>query len=309
MKSPLGSAIDTMERRRLGRTDIVASVLGFGGSEIGYQNVGARAVGRLLDTALDAGLNVIDTAECYDDSEILIGKALGTRRHEVALFTKCGHAGGWSTADWRRAPLLASIERSLRRLATDHVDLIQLHSCSLRELEKGEVIDALECARERGFTRYIGYSGDGEAARYAVECGRFDTLQTSVNIADQDAIDRTVPLAIARQMGVIAKRPLANVAWSYARKPSESYYQAYWSRLRKLDYPFLKSAPETVVGTALRFTVSVPGVHTAIVGTTKPERWQQNAALLQAGALPVADFARIRARWAEVGGSAWDGQV
>ncbi len=309
MKSPLGGATDTMERRRLGRTDIVASVLGFGGSEIGYQNVSARAVGRLLDTALDAGLNVIDTAECYDDSEILIGKALGARRQEVSLFTKCGHAGGWSSADWRRAPLLASIERSLRRLATDHVDLIQLHSCSLGELEKGEVIDALERARERGFTRYIGYSGDGEAARYAVECGRFDTLQTSVNIADQDAVDRTLPLALARQMGVIAKRPLANVAWSYARKPSESYYQAYWSRLRKLDYPFLKSAPETVVGTALRFTVSVPGVHTAIVGTTKPDRWEQNAALLRAGALPAADFERIRARWAEVGGSAWGGQV
>jgi aryl-alcohol dehydrogenase-like predicted oxidoreductase len=118
-----------------------------------------------------------------------------------------------------------------------------------------------------------------------------------------------LPLAIARQMGVIAKRPLANVAWRYARKPSESYYQAYWSRLRKLDYPFLKSAPETVVGTALRFTVSVPGVHTAIVGTTKPERWEQNAALLRAGALPAADFERIRARWAEVGGSAWGGQV
>jgi aryl-alcohol dehydrogenase-like predicted oxidoreductase len=302
MKSPLGRATDTMERRRLGRTDIVAS-------EIGYQNVGARAVGRLLDTALDAGLNVIDTAECYDDSEILIGKAIGARRHEVSLFTKCGHAGGWSSADWRRAPLLASIERSLRRLATDHVDLIQLHSCSLGELKKGEAIDALERARERGFTRYIGYSGDGEAARYAVECGRFDTLQTSVNIADQDAVDRTLPLAIARQIGVIAKRPLANVAWSYARKPSESYYQAYWSRLRKLDYPFLKSAPDTAVGTALRFTVSVPGVHTVIVGTTKPERWQQNAVLLGAGALPAADFERIRARWAEVGGSAWDGQV
>ena len=66
-----------VERRRLGSTDIVASVLGFGGSEIGYQAVNARTVARLLGEALDAGLNVIDTAECYDDSESLIGKALG----------------------------------------------------------------------------------------------------------------------------------------------------------------------------------------------------------------------------------------
>jgi hypothetical protein len=298
-----------MEQRKLGRTEIVASVLGFGGSEIGYQGVSARTVARLLGSALDAGLNVIDTAECYDDSESLIGKALGARRREVALLTKCGHAGGWSSADWRRAPLLASIERSLRRLATDYVDLIQLHSCSLAELRKGEAIEALERARERGWARYIGYSGDGEAARYAVECGRFDTLQTSVSIADQDAIERTVPLAMGRKMGVIAKRPLANVAWSFAKKPSEPYYQTYWSRLRKLDYPFLQAGPEAAVGTALRFTLRVPGVHTAIVGTTKPERWRQNAALLQSGALPAAEFERIRARWAEVAGPSWDGQV
>src|SRR6266550_3054590 len=265
-----GRANEAMEQRRLGRTDIVASVLGFGGSEIGYQSVSARTVARLLGSALDAGLNVIDTAECYDESESLIGKAIGARRQDVRLFTKCGHAGGWSSADWRRTPLLASIERSLRRLKTDYVDLIQLHSCSLAELRKGEAIEALEQARERGWARYIGYSGDGEAARYAVECGRFDTLQTSVSIADQDAVERTLPLAIARRMGVIAKRPLANVAWSYDRRPSEPYYQPYWERLRALAYPFLRDA-ERVVSTALRFTLAAPGVHTAIVGTKRPE--------------------------------------
>src|SRR2546428_14183827 len=81
-----------MERRRLGRTDIVASVLGFGGSEIGYQNVGARTVARLLGSALDAGLNVIDTAECYDESEVLIGRALRAPRRGGCPFTKRGPA-------------------------------------------------------------------------------------------------------------------------------------------------------------------------------------------------------------------------
>jgi aryl-alcohol dehydrogenase-like predicted oxidoreductase len=295
-----------MERRRLGNTDMVASVLGFGGSEIGYQKVGPRVVARLLGSALDAGLNVIDTAECYDDSEILIGRAIGPRRRDFHLFSKCGHGRNWR-GDWRPAALLSSIERSLRRLETDHLDLIQLHSCSLAELRRGDVIDALERARERGLTRYIGYSGDGEAARFAVECGRFDTLQTSVSIADQEALELTLPRARARKMGVIAKRPLANVAWRYARKPAESYYQDYWSRLRALDYPFLRET--AAVATALRFTLSVPGVHTAIVGTTKPERWQQNAALLGAGALSAAAFERIRARWREVADVSWEGQI
>jgi hypothetical protein len=109
-------------------------------------------------------------------------------------------------------------------------------------------------------------------------------------------------------MGVIAKRPLANVAWRYARKP-ESYYAAYWTRLRVLDYEFLKGEPETAVATALRFTLTVPGVHTAIVGTRKPERWEENAALLAAGPLPAAEMARIRARWRDVADASWVGQV
>ncbi len=283
------------------------SILGFGGSEIGYQRISARTVARLLGSALDAGLNVIDTAECYDNSEPLIGKALGARRSQVHLFTKCGHGGGWSRADWRPSALLTSIERSLGRLATDHLDLIQLHSCSLAQLRKGDVIAALERARERGWVRYVGYSGDGEAARYAIECGRFDTLQTSVSIADQQALDLTLPLARERGMGVIAKRPLANVAWRYPREPAEPYYQDYWSRLRALDYDFLKG--DAAVATALRFTLSVPGVHTAIVGTTKPDRWQANAALLSAGALPAPEMERIRARWRQVGDASWEGQV
>jgi aryl-alcohol dehydrogenase-like predicted oxidoreductase len=298
-----------MDRRRLGKTDMVGSVLGFGGAEIGYQRVSGRAVTRLLGSALDAGLNVIDTAECYEDSEALIGRAIGARRREFYLFSKCGHARGWAREDWRPAPLLASIERSLRRLATDHLDLIQLHSCSLAELRRGDAIGALEQARERGLTRYIGYSGDGEAARYAIECGRFDTLQTSVSIADQEAIELTLPLARVKQMGVIAKRPLANAAWRYARKPAEAYHETYWSRLRMLDYDFLSAAADTAVATALRFTLSVPGVHTAIVGTTKPTRWLQNAALLGAGALPRDVFEQIRARWRAVADASWVGQT
>jgi len=284
------------------------SVLGFGGSEIGYDGIALPTVRRLLGQALDAGLNVIDTAECYVDSEALIGQAVGSRRSEFYLFTKCGHPRGWSAGDWRPKSILKSIERSLERLRTDYLDLIQLHSCSLAELRKGEAIAALEQARERGWVRFIGYSGDGAAARYAIESGRFDTLQTSVSIADQEAIELTLPLARTREMGVIAKRPLANGAWRFRRRP-EAYYADYWSRLRTLDYPFLRGESPTAVGTALRFTLAAPGVHTAIVGTTKPGRWAENAALLAPGALPPSEFAAIRACWRETADASWEGQV
>src|SRR5438094_3955218 len=181
-----------MEKRRLGRTNLRVSVLGLGGSEIGYESASRATVARLLGGALDAGLTVIDTAECYERSEELIGAALGARRRECVLFTKCGHAGGWGRADWRPLPLLASIERSLERLRTDHLDLIQLHSCSEDVLRRGDAIRALQTARERGLARFIGYSGDGAAARFAVECGAFDTLQTSISVADQEPLTLTL---------------------------------------------------------------------------------------------------------------------
>jgi aryl-alcohol dehydrogenase-like predicted oxidoreductase len=298
-----------MERRQFGKTDMQVSVLGFGGAEIGFEGASAATVRQLLHSALDAGLNVIDTAECYPGSEELIGQTVADRRRDFYLFTKCGHPEGPAAEDWRPDSLLASIERSLRRLRTDRLDLIQLHSCSEAELRKGDVIAALQKARQRGYSRYIGYSGDGGAARYAVECGQFDSLQTSVSIADQEAIDLTVPEARGRGMGVIAKRPIANAAWRSGRKPENAYHHAYWERLQKLDYDFLRGDVKQAVAVALRFTLSVPGVDTAIVGTTKPGRWRENAALLEAGPLPPEQFEKIRARWREVADAGWVGQI
>jgi len=286
------------------------SVLGFGGSEIGYERASTETVAELLNSALDAGLNVIDTAECYHNSEELIGQTVSARRKEFYLFTKCGHPHGFGEhADWSKDSILKSIERSLDRLKTDRLDLVQLHSCSDTELRKGEAIDALQTARERGYTRYIGYSGDSHAARFAVETGAFDTLQTSINIADQEAIDLTVPLAHEKQMGVIAKRPIANAAWKTGHRPIDSYHHEYWQRLRKLNYDFLHGDLEKSISIALRFTLSVPGVHTGIVGTKKPERWEQNAKLLEESPLDEATFHKIRERWEECAPRTWIGQI
>ncbi|MBI2988678.1 MAG: aldo/keto reductase [Deltaproteobacteria bacterium] len=201
-------------------------------------------------------------------------------------------------------------KRRLRRLKTDHLDLVQLHSCGEDELHKGDAIEALRGARKRGHTRYIGYSGDGQAALYAVECGAFDTLQTSVSIADQEALELTLPLARERNIGVIAKRPIANAAWkSGKRKPADPYAHPYWERLRKLNYDFLRGELNKAIAGALRFTLSVPGVHTAIVGTTKPERIRENAAMLAAGPLPEDLFEKIRSRWLAVADDSWVGQT
>ena len=287
------------------------SVLGFGGAEIGFEEADESTVETLLHGALDAGLNVIDTGECYRDSEELIGKTASRRRGEYYLFTKVGHPHGMeSAASWSQDSILQSIERSLRRLKTDRLDLVHLHSCSENILREGEAISALQKACERGYTRYIGYSGDSHAAHYAVECGAFDSLQISVSIADQEAIELTLPLARERKIGVIAKRPIANAAWKTGHKPVSSYHHTYWERLRKLDYPFLRDGDlERSAATALRFTLSVPGVHTAIVGTRNPERWKENAKMLEAGPLNQEEFDAIRQRWDDVAPVTWIGQT
>jgi aryl-alcohol dehydrogenase-like predicted oxidoreductase len=298
-----------MEKRKFGKTGMELSVLGFGGAEIGFQGVDAQKVQSLLHAALDAGLNIIDTAECYVNSEELIGDAVGTRRSDFYLFTKCGHKDHHFAEAWSGSDIEHSIDRSLKRLKTDYIDLVQLHSCDQATLEKGEAIEALQKAKKAGKTRFIGYSGDSKDARFAIETGVFDTLQTSVSIADQECIELTLPLAQKKNMGVIAKRPIANAAWTYDNPKKDEYCRPYWERLQELSYSFINGDAKKTAETALRFTLSVPGVHTMIVGTTKPGRWQENAELVRKGALSPAEYEQIRKTWQQVAKESWVGQV
>ena len=100
-----------MEKRILGKTGMNVTVLGYGGAEIGYRGVPEETVERLINGALDAGLNVIDTAECYIDSEEKIGRAASRRRNEYFLFTKCGQIRMAITGiqkRWRNRSIAAS---------------------------------------------------------------------------------------------------------------------------------------------------------------------------------------------------------
>jgi aryl-alcohol dehydrogenase-like predicted oxidoreductase len=296
-----------MEHRPFGATGMSVSVLGFGGSEIGYQGADQDTVTRLLNSALDAGLNVIDTAECYMNSEELIGHAVAHRRKDFWLFTKVGHEHGGKD-DYSAASIARTIDRSLQRLQTDHLDLVQLHSCDEATLKKGECIEALQRAKAGGKTRFIGYSGDRAAARWAVESGRFDALQTSVSIADQQAIELTLPLARAKNMGVIAKRPIANAVWRFDTIKGDEYHAEYWRRMQTLAYPFVSDHAKAA-DVALRFTAFLDGVHTCIVGTKNPERWAENARTLARGPLAEAEGRTIRERWREVAKAEWVGQT
>ncbi|RPI57907.1 MAG: aldo/keto reductase [Chloroflexi bacterium] len=267
-----------MDQRELGKTGLIVSRLGLGLSEMGDQPLSQEQTAeRILTKALDQGINFLDTAACYDNSEELIGRTIAGRRREFVLSTKAGHvAGDYVGQDWTAETVRDSIERSLTRMRTDCIDVVHLHSCSVEILERGEVIRALQDAKQAGKTRSIGYSGDNEAARWAVESSLFDTLQTSFNLVDQRARHNLFPLARERGMGIIAKRPIANAAWGATRSPSH-YATEYFRRAQRMaEKGPIPSAPGERLVLALGFVLAHEAVNTAIVGTSNPEHLLQN---------------------------------
>lgn len=137
-----------MDKRQLGKTDMEVTRLGFGLSEIGSAELSDAHPGEVLNAALDAGINFLDTAACYGLSEELIGQSVSERRNEFYLATKAGHVvDDYQGEAWTAQTIRDSIDRSLKRLKTDYLDLVQLHSCSVTVLERGEAIAALREAQ------------------------------------------------------------------------------------------------------------------------------------------------------------------
>ncbi len=278
-----------MEKRTLGRTGLAVSRLGVGLAEIGELELEeARRAAEVLNAALDNGINFFDTAACYGVSEELIGQTIARRRSEFVLATKAGHVvDGYTGEPWTAQTISDSIDRSLRRMRTDYLDLVQLHTCSVAILERGEVIDALQRAREAGKTRFIGYSGDNEPALWAVESGLFDTLQTSFNLVDQNARHQLFGPARAQNMGIIDKRPIANGAWGAQAAPSD-YAAAYYERAKAIEAlgplpegPTAGGVPVHRIWLALGFALAHDAVDTCIVGTGDPEHMRQNIAWVE----------------------------
>ena len=197
-----------MESLALGATGLPATPVGFGGAPFALLGIPASASDPLLGALLDLGVALVDTAACYADSEEAIGRAIGARRDEYTLVSKCGHKVGDATGEeWSAELIAASIDRSLRRLRTDRIDVMLLHSCELEVLQRGEALEALRRARAAGKIRFLGYSGDNEAATYAAEQPDVAVIETSISIADQHNIDGVLAVARRRNLGVLAKRP------------------------------------------------------------------------------------------------------
>jgi hypothetical protein len=284
--------------------------LGLGLAQIGKLALEDEArVNGLITGALDGGVTFLDTAASYGNSEELIGRTVAHRRDDYFLATKCGHWAG--EVPWTAETVRSHIDRSLGRLQTDRLDLVQIHSCGVEVLEQGEVVRSLIEAREAGKTRFVGYSGDNEGARWAIDSGLFDTLQTTFNLVDQHARTRLFPAAREKGMGIIVKRTIANGAWggSLEGRGTTTQYMNIHERARLMAaFGPVPGAPEDRILTALGFTFAHPEIDVALVGTTNLEhlsgniRWIEEKLPIPAEAVEAFHlrFEEIGADWAQL---------
>lgn len=278
-----------MRQRTLGRTGLAVSELGFGAWEIGWTPVEeGKEIGRLLNRALDCGINFVDSSAAYRWSEELIARYIGHRRHEFIFATKCGSwrvqqaDGEWvQTLDYSAAAIAPQIDRSLQRLKTDCIDLIQLHSPSYDDLVHEDGLDGLKKAQEQGKVRFIGISADGDAAVKAVEMGAFDSLQITYNILQCEPVS-IIAAAREKGMGIIIKEPIASAMYERSR-PDGGQRDLWDVAQRRLGAETIGDLPR--VEASLRWLLSNPDVHTAIVGTTNLDHLEANIASVERGPL------------------------
>jgi aryl-alcohol dehydrogenase-like predicted oxidoreductase len=197
-----------IKRRPLGKTGVEVTILGLGGEGVLRTYGREKDAYRLINSALDLGINYCESARAYSGSESYYGKALKERRKEIFLASK-SHGRDKKTA-------LAHLDQTLSNMKTDYLDLWQVHDVrTTRDIEEifgtGGAIEAFALAKERGSARFIGVTGHEDPAviRRCIELFDFDTVLLPVNPAEpvyRSFPDEIIPIAEERQMGVIGMK-------------------------------------------------------------------------------------------------------
>lgn len=289
---------------KLGHSGLQVSALGFGAMHINDERTSEAEAAELLNHVLDQGITLVDTARGYGLSEERIGRHIAHRRNEFVLSTKVGY-GIDGVPDWTYDCIVAGVERALRLMKTDRLDIVHLHSCPLPVLQQGDVIRALLDCRAAGKLRVPAYSGDNAEIDFAIACGAFGSLQTSISLCDQAHLAQRAALADHAGIGVIAKRPLAGAVWRHARRPDDFAEGQYWDRFKAMGL----TGAEDWADAALRFAVFHAGAASAIVGTAKPANLRRNLAALARGPLPADLAVAIRGAFQQHGAERWAGLI
>jgi aryl-alcohol dehydrogenase-like predicted oxidoreductase len=280
-----------VEYGRLGRTDLHVSALALGTVELGLdygiavpgefgRPTEAEAI-RLIHTALDSGMNLIDTARAYGESEAVLGRALRGRRREVVLATKVRTQrddGTTPTSDDLRQHMLESLETSLRLLQTEYVDIWQVHNVDTALLAQRELLaEIFTAARRSGKARAIGGSTYGVAMPMAaIESDLFDMLQVTYSVLDQRMSDQVLPTATERDIGIVVRSILLKGALT-ARG---DYLPAHLAELRTrshqfralVDYSSLNLSPAQM---AVAFGLAHPHIQSVLIGVRSEQELRE----------------------------------
>lgn len=291
--------------RELGRTGLAVSPLGLGAIQVGDPALPEVEAARVLHSALDSGVRLIDSARAYGLSEERIGRHLAARRAEFVLSTKVGY-GVPGRVDWTWDCIVEGVDAARSRLATDVIDVVHLHSCPLETLRRGEVVDALLSCVARGQVRAAAYSGDGPALEYALASGAFAVLQASLNLCDQ-AARPVIAAAAARGIGILVKRPLAGRPWAAPRPGADEAECDYRERFpRWRATAGLEPANWETLG--LRFAAWEPGVSCCLVGGRNPAHLADNLRTVGEGPLALDEHRRVIEGW-QAHGQEWPGRI
>lgn len=301
--------------RPLGRTGLMVSEIGFGALEIGRDwaadvnpdpsHLSAAEAARLLNTLLDWGVNFMDTAPAYWNSEEFIGQGIAHRRGEYILATKVGeHCDrNGSVYDYSGEATSRFIDQSLRRLRTDVIDLLQIHSASIEVLERGETWQAMDEARRAGKVRHIGMTGGVKECLRALEIGGYETVQFPYNLLSLAAEERLLPLARDKGAGVIIMRGFAGgkLTAKYPRLENAALRDAIAS-FETFCGPGLPAAD--LAHLAIGYVLAHPAVSTVIAGSRRAENVRANIAAAACPLPPeLVEAVRAHARALPVG--AW----
>ncbi|MGN7359045.1 aldo/keto reductase [Paenibacillus sp. SAF-054] len=294
-----------MKYRRLGHSGMEVSLLGLGTNAFG-KRADQETSTRIIHQAIDRGINFIDTANIYagSESERIIGEALSGRRHEVVLATKAGlvNGEGPNTRGSSRYHVMQELDRSLKRLRTDYVDLYQIHTFDpSTPLE--ETLRTLDDMVRSGKVRYIGASNYAAwelmkalGISEAKGLNRYVSTQTSYSLADRTPEQELVPMCLDQGVGIIPYFPLAGGIltgkYSFAdRAPLQSRAQTDPSFGRFINDRTLTLGEEVsriaeaigcTPGTlSLAWLMEQPVVSSVIVGATRPEQLDENLKSLE----------------------------
>jgi len=303
--------------RKLGKTDIVVSEIGFGAWGIGgnsYGPVNDRESVAALECARENGVTFYDTADLYGEghSEELIGETFRSVREHVVIATKVGtlpHSGFFMPQDFSDAHILTAVEESLRRLGTDYIDLYQLHSPPGELLSRGKgVLETMEKLKLEGKIREFGISvrspADGVVAIRDLDVG---VIQVNFNLIDQRALESGLfDLARERGVGVIVRTPLCfgyltgslngNETFSGGdhRKNWPADQLKRWASAADL-FSFLNDGKQmTPAQLALRYCLDYEQVSTVIPGMLNTVQVRENVAAASISPLDYAEIEQIR---------------